>query len=231
MIARHVSGQVAIWDTRTWRRAEPLDLRPGTTSMEVRGTQGLFSEGRDDQTELLLIDFRTRQEIKRIPAPRSYRLAWSADGRRIVSLRWGNELRVYDAALEPVWEPWKLPDGGLGGGLAISPDGNRLAVAQGSRILVYDLATRSEAMPALVEPAGNDVIAPIWSPDGSTVLALTLPPTRARIQPGPVRRWVVTDRDWTTQICRWTGGGLSRDEWRDNVGRDIAFIDLCRGVK
>ncbi|GAA0713079.1 hypothetical protein Drose_15595 [Dactylosporangium roseum] len=227
MLARNVAGRVMFWNTGTYEQVDTLQFKPGTTAMAVSGTDGIFAEGEEGAGELVQVDLLTRKELRRVAAPQAYRVTWSENGSRIAALQWGNRLQVYNDRLEPVGDAWKLPEGAIAEDIDISPDGSQLAVAQGNRVLMYDTTTHTETMPPLPDNAGNAVVHLLWSPDSGLLVGLSKPATRQRVAPGPVNLWFVKDADWTTQICRWTGGGLSRKDWANYVGDVAPFIELC----
>ena len=123
-------------------------------------------------------------------------LAWHPDGRRLYSsgaaqnlvneLAWnGQALKLADPLVigEPVLRPTfeTLKASGFVGGVAVSPDGNRLYAVQvfGESIAALDLSTRkllqttplgAEPYSALVSPADTTVFVSIWG--GARVVAL-----------------------------------------------------------
>ena len=229
LVARHVSGQVGIWSTRTWKLQGTVDLPEGTTAMAVRGLKGVFAAGEGDNRELVLVDLVSRQVLVRTPAPDVFSLGWTFDGSQIVGLTIGNRIEVFTGDLQPTNGSWSLPPGEPSTNLEASPVGPQVAITQGSRVFIYDLTSRTEALPALEEPTGQAVINIDWSPDGRMIAGTTKPLVRELIEPGLVHFWRLDGLDWRVQICRLAGGGLTPDEWKRYVGDSAEFIDLCEG--
>jgi hypothetical protein len=96
-------------------------------------------------------------------------------------------------------------------------------------VLIYQLSSRTLAMPPL-EAGGGAVTGVTWKPDGSVLAGAIRPSSPTSFQNGRIDLWLLKDTDWTSQICRWTGGGLSPDEWKRYVEPDIPYINLCEGV-
>lgn len=229
LVARHVSGQVGIWSTTSWALQGTLDFPEGTAAMAVKGTRGVFVVSGGDKRELVLVDLVTRDELARTPAPDVFSLTWSAEGTRILALAYGNTVSSFTAELTPTNEGWALPAGDQALGITASPVRPQVAIAHGPRVRIYDLPTKTEALPALEEPTGLQVTRVAWSPDGSTLAALTKPPVRELIRPGPVQLWKLDDLDWVEQICRRAGAGLSNDEWDRYIGGAANYVDRCEG--
>lgn len=229
LVARHVSGQVGIWSTRTWELQGTVNLPEGTTAMAVRGTKGVFAAGKRDSRELVLVDLVSQQVLVRAPAPDVFSLSWTFDGSQIVGLTIDNKIKVFTGDLQPTNGGWSLPPGDPSTNLEASPVGPQVAITQGSRVLVYDLISRTEALPTLEEPTGQTVINIDWSPDGRMIAGTTMPPEREFKEPGSVNFWQLDGLDWRAEICRLAGGGLTPDEWNRYVGDSAEFTDLCEG--
>jgi hypothetical protein len=88
------------------------------------------------------------------------------------------------------------------------------------------MTTRALAMPPL-RAYGNRVVSMVWSPDGQLLTGTTMPPVRGNKQVAPLLVWKIGGLDWTSQVCRWAGGGLDRAEWSRYIDDSISFIDLC----
>jgi WD40 repeat protein len=232
LVARHVSGDVGIWSTGSWRRLGTIDLAPGTTAMVVHGTTGVFTEGEGKKTRLVQVDLVTRKRLRTVAAPEAVRLSVSGDGTRIATLSWANRtIRLLDGRkLTPLRSPLRLPAGELARDTAISPDGRLVATAMGSQVLVHNLRTGQQTMPPLRDTNGDDVVEVQWSANGAYLAGATLPPEREHKQPGAVNVWKMTEGSPEERMCDWAGGGLSREEWEKNVDESVPYIDLCQGV-
>lgn len=232
MVARHVSGAVGIWSTRNWDRLGTISLRPGTTAMALHGRTGFFIEGEAQAARLVEVDLVTRKKLRSIPAPEVTRLSLSADGSRLLTLTWdGNTIGLLDSRkLTPLAKPLQLPTGEFVADAEISPDGRLVATALGDQVLVHNLTTGRQTMPALRDMNGNDVVSLAWSPDGAYLAGGSLPPVRETRGPGPVDIWKMTEGSLRKRMCDWTDGGLSREDWKKYVAHSVAFIDLCKGV-
>ncbi|GAA3791238.1 WD40 repeat domain-containing protein [Amycolatopsis tucumanensis] len=227
LVARHVSGQVGIWSTRDWSQLGTLDLKPGNPRMLVRGNLGIFVEGEDAAAEIVQFDLTTRQQLHRVPAPGAFRLAADRDGSRVVSMSRDGEVQLRNPDLTPAGEPWRVPNNGAQyWEIAMNGAGTLLAVPQGDQLAIYDVDTQTLAMPPFTAE-GEDIIEVAWSPDDSLIAASPLPPQRGLKNAGGLRVWKTGGLDWTKQVCRWAGGGLSQADWNRYVGDTIPYLDLC----
>ncbi len=88
---------------------------------------------------------------------------FAADGRSIVSGSWDGSVRVWDA--ESGVELHRIEIGSPVDGLALSPDGEMVAVVAGESASLWDLGS-GERVAAL---AGRSIVAVAFSPDGTRV--------------------------------------------------------------
>ncbi|MCE3551322.1 hypothetical protein LWC33_07635 [Pseudonocardia sp. RS11V-5] len=227
VIGRSASGQVGIWSTETGELAGTLDLGPGSTAMAVHGRRGAFAIGSGEGEQLVLVDLVDRHEIARIAAPGVTGLAWTGDGSHIVGITDDRRVVTFAADLSAAGRSWTLPAGEPPGFVAANPVRPQVAIAQGTRIHVYDVGSGTEAMPALEEPLGNSVADLAWSPDGTMLASITVKPKREITSMGQTDLWRVDDLDWRTQVCRTAGTGLTRDEWAANIGASVDYVDRC----
>ncbi|GLZ34119.1 hypothetical protein Lesp02_63060 [Lentzea sp. NBRC 105346] len=93
------------------------------------------------------------------------KLRWSRDGTRLISWAWRDPVKVWGAGLEPDGE---IVDGGLVHSIDWAPDGNHVALATGSALVVVE--TSSWTTRQVVEQ--NPSLAVAWSPDGTRIAAL-----------------------------------------------------------
>ncbi len=234
LIARHVTGPVTVWSTRTWKELDTVPLATGI-GLRVNGTRAVALErpGEDD-ARLVAIDLTTPRDAatRAVKTPDVYRLDWSQDGSRLALLATGNTVRYLDAKLRDTGSPLHVPDAASEATtVALSPDGSRTAVGFDDQVLVHDSATGLLSMPALHRSGGGDIIHLYWSPDDRMLVAVTRS-FRTDNAAGPLNLWKVGGIDWQRSICRWTGGkGLTREEWAQHVGDRHPYIDLCAEEK
>ncbi|MFE2644536.1 WD40 repeat domain-containing protein [Streptomyces nigra] len=232
LVARNALGEVGIWSTRDWERVGTLPLRGDSTEMAIHGTTAVFTEGEGKETRLVVVDLVTRKTLRTASAPEVVRLSISKDGSRLVALSWTQgTVSVLDARkLTPLRKPLRLPVGELPRDITISPDGRSVATAMGDHVVVHNLKTGQQSMPALRSTDGTTVVQVEWSPDGAYLTGATLPPRRELKRPGAVNIWKMTDGSLKQRMCDWTDGGLSRGEWETYVDESVSFIDLCEDV-
>jgi WD40 repeat protein len=231
LIARSVSGQVGIWSTQDWRQLGTLNLKAGNPRMLVRGNLGIFTEGEPEVAEIVEFDLKTRKELHRIKAPGALRLAANKDATRLVSMTLYGEVQQRQADLTAVGDPWRVPNyANQFGEIAMNQRGTQLAVPRGDELLVYDLDDQTLAMPPF-EADGDIIIDVAWSPDDRLLAASPLPPERGYKDATYLRVWKTGGQDWTNQVCRWAGGGLTHSEWSRYVDDSIPFTNLCAEVR
>jgi WD40 repeat protein len=231
LVARHATGPLAIWSTTSWKLLATVDLGAGS-GLAVHGQQALALEdsGKGGR-RIVLVDLTTRT-TRTANAPGAEHLAWSHDGSRIAVLGQDNTVRYRDADLKETGEPLVLPEAtDTPTALALSPDGDHIAIAVGDEVLVHETVTGLRALPTLHSSSSPGITGLSWSPDGEFLAAVTQPVGENDVA-GPVSLWRVDSINWRQQICQWTGRtGLSTEEWRTHIGDRHAYIDLCAETK
>ncbi|MFF9492603.1 WD40 repeat domain-containing protein [Streptomyces flaveolus] len=233
LVARHATGPLAIWSTRTWRLVATVPLTAGS-GLAVHGTQALALENRGPEgPRIVLVDLTTRTITRSAAAPGARFLDWSRDGTRIAVLTRDNTVRYRDAALKETGEPLVLPEAAEAPtAMVLSPDGRRIAIAVDDHVLVHETATGLQALPTLSAAAAPGTIRLSWSPDGDFLAGVGRRDDRDYFAAGAVNVWRVGGIDWRRQICRWTGGpGLSTEEWQSHIGDRHPYVDLCAETK
>lgn len=227
LVARHVSGQVGIWATDTWQLLGTVDLRPGNVRMTVHSGRAIFLERGGEEAELVQVDLETLTITRRVSTPNVLLMSANVDGSLLVTMTEDGTVQIRGADLAAVGDPWRpLASGDPAEDVAVDSAGQRVAIAQGDQVLIYELDSKTLAMPP-IDTDGNRVVNVNWSPDGELLIGTTMPPIRGNKQVNPLRVWKIGGLDWTNQICRWAGGGLTPAEWTRYVGDAVSFIDLC----
>jgi hypothetical protein len=227
VVARHQAGRVGLWSTRGWKPLGTIDLPSGATDMAVFADKAVFVAGSGPKTELVEADTATARVTQRIPVPRVGFVAATADGSHVLTVTTDGVVQPYDRNLRKVGDSWRIaPSADAIADVSMDRAGARLAIAQGHRVLIYDLDSRTLAMPPL-DATGSTVIATAWSPNGQLLGGTVRPAVNGGQVVNRPRVWKVGEMDWTSQICRWAGGGLTPQEWRRYVTGDFPFTDLC----
>ncbi|MFB7455132.1 WD40 repeat domain-containing protein [Streptomyces sp. NPDC056188] len=232
LVARHATGPLTIWSTRTWQPVATVPLTAGY-GLAVHGTQALALENRGPEgPRIVLVDLTTGTTTRSAAAPGARFLDWSRDGTRIAVLTRDNTVHYRDTALKETGEPLVLPETAEAPtAMVLSPDGRRLAIAVDDQVLVHETATGLQALPTL-SAARTGAIRLSWSPDGDFLAGVGRRDDSDYFAAGAATVWRVGGIDWRRQICRWTGGtGLSTEEWRSHIGDRHPYADLCAETK
>jgi WD40 repeat protein len=189
LIVDHSSDGARVWNIGTGKETARFRVS-GWTAVPSPDGKLLAAE---EHGEVVLLDTATGREVKRMlvdpeeKARKSYRngvrLAWSADGRTLAATLREDHVCILDPAtgkerarfpLYPADAPKKLGLDFIGRpysawGLAVSPDGKRLAasVIHGLYVAVWDAETG-----ALIAPLdhGFQVTSVVFTPDGKAVI-------------------------------------------------------------
>jgi hypothetical protein len=230
VVARHQTGPVGMWSTHDWKPLGTIDLPPGSTDMAVFADRAVFVAGAGPNTELVEADTATSRVTRRIPAPRVGFVTATADGSHVVTVTSDGVVQAYDRDLRDVGDPWRIaPSADAIADVSMDRAGARLAIAQGHRVLIYDLDSGTLAMPPL-DATGSTIIATAWSPDGQLLGGTVRPAVNGGEVVNRPRVWKIGELDWTSQICRWADGSLTPQEWNRYVPADFPFTDLCVNV-
>ncbi|MGW1927955.1 hypothetical protein [Streptomyces sp. NPDC001919] len=233
LVARHVDGPLYLWSTRTWKPLGTVALGAseglGFTLHESRPLALALERPGAADARLVLVDLVTRT-TRAVDTPRVHRFAWSLDGKRVALLGLDNTVRFLDADLHRTGDPLRLTGAVTEpSSIALSPDGAQVAVGYGDRVTVRDTGTGDPLLPEL-QVSGTDRILHLrWSPDGQVLAGITRSSVgREGDRPaGPVELWRVGSVDWGEVLCRWSGSGLTEEEWKEFVDPDEPYIDLC----
>ena len=145
-------------------------------------------------------------------------VAFSPDGTRIVSGSLDQTLRIWHvAAAQQVGDPLK---GHMAAAVSVaySPDGTRI-VSGGwdSTVRLWDATTGQPVGKPLI--GHTDWVSSVaFSPDGTRVVSGGWDKT--------LRLWPVY-RDAVSALCAKLAANMSRQQWRDWVSTDIAYIEQC----
>ncbi|MGW1509431.1 hypothetical protein [Streptomyces sp. NPDC002394] len=233
LVARHATGPLMIWSTKTWQLVATIPLTAGS-GLAVHGTQALALENRGAEgPRIVLVDLTTRAITRSAAAPGARFLDWSRDGTRIAVLAQDNTVHYRDTALKETGAPLVLPETAEAPtAMALSPDGRRIAIAVDDQVLVHETATGLQALPTLPAAAVPGTLRLSWSPDGDFLAGVGRRDDSDYYAAGAANVWRVGGIDWRRQICRWTGGtGLSTGEWRSHIGDRHPYADLCAETK
>ena len=132
LIAADTTGLVRIWDTSTWKLERTINCRSRIYSLAISPDGRILATGGDQRS--VLWDFETGTKLHVLDSAGDAVLAFSPDGRTLVSgnfdhnvVLWdvasGLQLRVFDAHTDAVF------------GVSFSPDGNALATVGSEGIL------------------------------------------------------------------------------------------------
>jgi Tol biopolymer transport system component len=177
---------------------------------------GLIAIGKDEA--ILLVDPVTGQILQRVPVPSPLvsSISWAPDGQRLVfaveGAVWVTD--ISDGASDKIYDCGTGPDAC---GVAWSPDGSRIAVTRGHRLVLVDPDGRNEAV---LEVFVNWAFHPTWSPDSSRI-AVAVADIDSRDQGGQI---VAIDRDGIeVEVLLGPGPDLGDPSWSPD-GSTIAYL-------
>jgi len=145
----------------------------------------------------------------------------SPDGTRFVSGNDDKTVRVWDAATgQQVGDPLTGRTAPMES-VAFSPDGT--CIASGSfdkTVRLWDAATGHQLGDPLTSHVAG-AVSVAYSPDGTRIVSGGWDKT--------LRLWPVY-RDAGSALCAKLAANMSRQQWRDWVSTDIAYIEQCPGL-
>jgi WD40 repeat protein len=201
---------IQLWTLRAGRVVGEPRLylpRSGVTSLSLSPDGHRLAMAGDLGIEV--IDTATLARPVRLAASETvrYLVQFTSDGRSIVGGSEQGWARLWSAAtLKPVTRP-------LRGGAApaqwasLSPDGRTLATGStDGDVRLFDLTTQRQ-IGAPLPAVPNQPTAPLFTPDGAYLLALS--------GAGRGYRWDVRPATWERQACAVGGRTLTRAEWAD----------------
>jgi WD40 repeat protein len=157
---------VAVWDTKTGKTLHRFDAG-GATKVAVSADGKLLAMGEPAKGPLAIRDAATGDNLGNVASTGCLALTATPDGKTLVVME-RDVIRLLD--FETGKERARLPHTHRQEptALAVSPDGAVLAVGDGGRIVLWDLARRGP-VPASAEPL-QPLHTLALSPDGKTIL-------------------------------------------------------------
>ncbi len=166
-----VAGPIRVWDPRTGRQVKVLSgHRHRLSSLAFRADGQRLASAAQDKT-IRVWDPATGQEVLSIPDD-SRSIAFHPDGRRLLGTS-GGKLKIWEADSGKEIFTHQVEKSAIGQ-LAVSPDGQHLALATRDQsndeaMRIWDLAARREV---LVLPAHTeDITCLVFSPDGTRLVS------------------------------------------------------------
>ena len=146
----------------------------------------------------------------------------SPDGTRFVSGNDDKTVRVWDAGTgQQVGDPLTGHTAPVES-VAFSPDGTRIASGSFDKtVRLWDAATGHQLGDPLTSHVAG-AVSVAYSPDGTRIVSGGWDKT--------LRLWPVY-RDAVSALCAKLAANMSRQQWRDWVSTDIAYIEQCPGLR
>jgi WD40 repeat protein len=177
---------------------------------------GLIAIGKDEA--ILLVDPITGETVQSlaVPSPLVTSISWAPDGERLVFAVEG-AVWVTNISNGASKEIYGCGTGPAGCEVAWSPDGSRIAVTQGHRLMLVDPDGGNEGM---LEAFADWAFHPAWSPDGSRIAVLV-----ADIEnPDQGGQIVAVDRDGAdVEVLLGPGPDVGSPSWSPD-GSTIAYL-------
>ncbi|MEV0591426.1 serine/threonine-protein kinase [Nonomuraea cavernae] len=172
--------------------------------------------------------------ISRKPLPRSEGPGTLARGWMALAPKGGLAASPYGTRAVALWDSrtwrttgrvFRLPGDVLGA--RFSPDGRILAVAHDNRVTLFDVAAGRQlgagrtVTTDLSDPRDSDEPVPAlaFSPDGALLHVVGRDGTVQELPVDPARA--------ASEVCARAGRALTREEWREHVGADLAYQPVC----
>ena len=213
---------VRLWDAGTGKLVATLTGHPGPVLSVTFSPDGRrLASASGDQT-VRLWDAGTWQSVATLAghAGPVLSVAFSPDGRRLATASADETVRLWDAGTgQSVGDPLK-GNGGTVNAVVFSPNGRRLATAESEgAVQLWDAAT-GQPFGAFLGGHTGSVLSVAFSPDGQR-LASAGADTTVRLWPADAS---------PEMLCAKLTSNMSRQQWRDWVSPDMAYVRLCPGL-
>jgi WD40 repeat protein len=148
LIAVDHDGVVRIWNTTTWAIEDKFETRKRVTAMDVSPNGRLlaigFGRSNSIDSGIMLWDVSTRVCLRTLSGHRPFALAFSPDGRTLVSTSERHDVVLWDVT---TGMQLRTVEGHITtvAGAAFSPDGTKLATTDfAGNLRIHDAATLAE---------------------------------------------------------------------------------------
>ncbi|RDI43545.1 nSTAND1 domain-containing NTPase [Nocardia mexicana] len=216
------------WDIRNRRQiAVPISVDSGTIRSVAYSRDGnSFATGSFDGN-VRLWDIASHRQIGNPwkPTGGTGPMVFGHDGTTLLAGN-GRTIRVWDTrSHQTTGADLTLPSNSDVLDMALSPDGNTLAVAANDdTIQLWDMTTRRAISTPISAHAGGTTAMPLttvgFGPEGRTLL--TFDPERA------IKTWDTSaTADPAAALCSWADGSFTQDQWTTRVPDGPAYRKLC----
>jgi WD40 repeat protein len=177
-LASATPGTVKLWDAQTGNMLHTLNGNTGKEggSLIARPRVDFSLDGRHLVSASTVWDAETGRELRTLNVGLLDDVEFSPDGQCLAAIRWSTkdrpgELRVWNTLTDQELFSFK----NNGGSVAFSPDGRRLATADGNAIAVWDTQTRQLLF--ILQGHTELVSHLVFSPDGQRLASTSLDQT------------------------------------------------------